>query len=66
MWFRAQLAAVVGFVTEHLFRWLHSAEKLLGDRAVVRFASGHGRQMERPEKISLGTMRATGVRGLLV
>jgi len=38
--FGAQLGAVVGFVAEHVLRWLHAPEKTLGDRAVVGFASG--------------------------
>jgi hypothetical protein len=40
MQFSAQLGAVISLIAEHMFRWLHSAEKTLGDRAVVRFASG--------------------------
>jgi hypothetical protein len=40
MQFSAQLGAVIGLIAEHVFRWLHSAEETLSDRAVVRFAPG--------------------------
>ena len=36
----AQLGAIVGFVAEHPFRRLHSANEALCDRAIVRFTSG--------------------------
>src|SRR3977135_2762647 len=35
----AQFSAVVGLVAEHAFRWLHSADEALRDRAIVCFAS---------------------------
>ena len=36
----AQFGAVVRFVAEHAFRWLHSTEQALCDRAIVGFAAG--------------------------
>src|SRR5262245_47880389 len=36
----AQLGAIVGLVAEHPFRWLHSANEALCDRAVVCFTCG--------------------------
>ena len=36
----AQLGAIVGFVAEHPFRRLHSANEALCNRAIVRFTSG--------------------------
>jgi hypothetical protein len=36
----AQLGAIVGFVAEHPFRRLHSANETLTDRAIVCFTSG--------------------------
>ena len=36
----AQFSAVVGLVAKHAFRWRHSAEEALRDRAIMCFASG--------------------------
>jgi hypothetical protein len=36
----AQLGAVVGFVAEHAFRRLNSADQAFGDRAIMRLAAG--------------------------
>jgi hypothetical protein len=44
----AQLGAIVGLVTEHVFRRLHSADKPLRDRAVVCFTSGQQDGDEAP------------------
>jgi hypothetical protein len=51
MQFSAQLGAVVNLIAEHVFRRLHSAEKTLSDRAVVRFASGQQDGDEAPFSI---------------
>src|SRR5262249_42404312 len=37
----SQFGAVVGFVAEHAFRGLGSADQALGYRAIVRFTAGH-------------------------
>jgi hypothetical protein len=36
----SQFGAVVGFVAEHAFRGLGSADQALGYRAIVRFTAG--------------------------
>src|SRR3954470_23344248 len=38
--FLAEFGAVVGLVAKHPFRWLHSADQTLRDRAIVCFTSG--------------------------
>jgi hypothetical protein len=47
----AQFGTVVGFVAEHAFGRLHTADQPLGDRAVMRFASGQQDGDEAPLSI---------------
>src|ERR1700722_675884 len=47
----AQFSAVVVFVAEHSFRWLHSADEALRDRAIVCFASSQQNGDEAPFSI---------------
>ena len=49
--FVAQFSAVVSLVAEHAFRWLHSADEALRDRAIVCFASGQQNGDEAPFSI---------------
>jgi hypothetical protein len=47
----AQFSAVVGLVAEHAFRWLHSADEALRDRAIVCVASSQQNGDEAPFSI---------------
>jgi hypothetical protein len=51
MQFGTQLGAVVGFVTEQVFRGLHSADQSFSDWTVVCFASGQQNGDEAPFSI---------------
>ena len=37
--FLAQLGAVIRFISEHVFRWVHATDQALGNGAIMRFAS---------------------------